>query len=62
MAQAKTRQDAERSASYRAFISYSHTADNRIAIALQAALHRFAKPWYRLRAVRGVPRRGEPFR
>jgi WD40 repeat protein len=52
MAQAKTHRDAKQSASYRAFISYSHSADNRVAIALQAALHRFAKPWYRLRAVR----------
>ena len=37
---------------YRAFISYSHAADGRLAPALQTALHRFAKPWYRLRAVR----------
>jgi WD40 repeat protein len=37
--------------SYDAFVSYSHTADNIPAAALQAALHRFAKPWYKLRAV-----------
>ena len=37
---------------YKAFISYSHAADGRLAPALQTALHRFAKPWYRLRAVR----------
>jgi hypothetical protein len=37
---------------YKAFISYSHAADGRLAPALQLALHRFAKPWYRLRAVR----------
>jgi WD40 repeat protein len=37
---------------YKAFISYSHAADNRLAPALQSALHRFAKPWYRLRAIR----------
>jgi WD40 repeat protein len=37
--------------SYNAFISYSHTADNTLAAALQSALHRFAKPWYRLRAL-----------
>ena len=37
---------------YRAFISYSHAADGKLAPALQSALHRFAKPWYRLRAMR----------
>jgi len=36
---------------YDAFISYSHTADSTVAAALQSALHSFAKPWYRLRAV-----------
>src|ERR1700719_4530029 len=36
---------------YDAFISYSHTADSTLATALQSALHRFAKPWYKLRAV-----------
>ena len=37
---------------YRAFISYSHAVDGHLAPALQSALHRFAKPWYRLRAIR----------
>src|SRR5262249_44393870 len=37
---------------YRAFISYSHAVDEKIAPALQAALHKFAKPWYKRRAVR----------
>jgi WD40 repeat protein len=37
---------------YRGFISYSHAADDRLAPALQLGLHRFAKPWYRLRAMR----------
>ena len=37
--------------SYNAFISYSHNADSTIAAALQSALHRFAKPWYKLRAL-----------
>lgn len=37
---------------YKAFISYSHAADRKLASALQSALHRFAKPWYRLRSVR----------
>jgi len=36
---------------YNAFISYSHAADGGLAPALQSALHRFAKPWYRLRAL-----------
>ena len=37
---------------YKAFLSYSHAVDDRLAPALQSALHRFAKPWYRLRALR----------
>jgi hypothetical protein len=37
---------------YHAFMSYSHAADGKLAPALQSALHRFAKPWYRLRAMR----------
>lgn len=37
---------------YRGFISYSHAADDLLAPALQSGLHRFAKPWYRLRAMR----------
>ena len=37
---------------YKAFISYSHGADNRLAPALRTALHGFAKPWYQLRAMR----------
>src|ERR1700753_3594872 len=37
--------------SYNAFISYSHSADALVAAALQSALHRFAKPWYKLRAL-----------
>lgn len=36
---------------YNAFISYSHTADVTLAAALQSALHSFAKPWYKLRAL-----------
>src|SRR3954468_14796270 len=38
--------------SYKAFISYSHAADDQLAPALQSALHKFAKPFYRLRAIR----------
>jgi len=37
---------------YNAFISYSHTEDSNFAPALQKALHRFAKPWYKLRSLR----------
>lgn len=37
---------------YNAFMSYSHAADGKLAPALQFALYRFAKPWYRLRALR----------
>jgi len=37
---------------YDAFISYSRALDGRLAPALQSALHRFTKPWYRLRALR----------
>ncbi len=37
---------------YAAFVSYSHAADGKLAPALQQALHRFAKPWYRRRALR----------
>ena len=37
---------------YRGFISYSHAADDLLAPELQSGLHRFAKPWYRLRAMR----------
>ena len=37
---------------YDAFLSYSHRADTSSALALHHALHHFAKPWYRLRALR----------
>lgn len=36
---------------YDAFISYSHAADVQLAPALRSALQRFAKPWYRRRAL-----------
>ena len=38
--------------SYDAFISYSHALDGALAPALQRGLQRFAKPWYRVRALR----------
>lgn len=34
------------------FLSYSHALDGKLAPALQAGLERFAKPWYRPRALR----------
>ena len=36
---------------YDAFISYNRALDGRLAPALQSALHRFTKPWYRTRAL-----------
>ena len=39
-------------AEYDAFISYSHGQDGRLAAALQAELARFARRWYRPRAMR----------
>ncbi|HKP89350.1 MAG TPA: hypothetical protein VJT75_05190 [Thermoleophilaceae bacterium] len=36
---------------YHGFISYSHAADGRLAPALQTGLQRFARPWYRTRAL-----------
>jgi hypothetical protein len=35
---------------YRAFISYSHAVDGRLAPALQIGLHRLAKPWCQIPA------------
>ena len=32
---------------YKAFISYSHAADARLAPALRSALRRIGQPWYR---------------
>ena len=37
---------------YRAFVSYSHESDARLAASLQQSLSRIAKPWYRLRSMR----------
>jgi WD40 repeat protein len=37
---------------YKAFMSYSHATDDKLAPALQSALHRFAKRWNQLRAMR----------
>ena len=37
---------------YDAFISYSHAKDKPVAAALQSAIQRLGKPWYRRRALR----------
>ena len=37
---------------YDGFISYSHAADDQLAPRLQSALQRFARPWWKRRAVR----------
>lgn len=37
--------------SYDAFISYSHQADHSLAVALELALQRLAKPWHRRRGL-----------
>jgi hypothetical protein len=39
-------------ARYRVFISYSHGADQPLAAALARSLARFARPWWKLRAMR----------
>jgi WD40 repeat protein len=37
---------------YAAFISYSHEVDRHLSTSIERALSRFAKPWYKLRALR----------
>jgi WD40 repeat protein len=44
--------DATPEPKYKAFVSYSHDSDERLAALLQSSLGRFAKPWYRLRTMR----------
>ena len=46
------RDEASGDATYDAFISYNHAGDRPLAIAIQAGLQQFAKPWYRRRALR----------
>ena len=43
---------SRRAARYAAFISYSHAVDGQLAPSLESALERFAKRWYRIRALR----------
>ncbi len=45
-------QDERKAAMFDAFISYSHAADEKLAMALQKGLHQFAKPIFKLRAIR----------
>jgi hypothetical protein len=42
---------ASRERAHCAFISYSRAVDGLLATRLESALERFAKPWYRLRAI-----------
>jgi len=37
---------------YKAFVSYSHAADGKLAPAIQRGLHRFRRSWYQGRATR----------
>jgi WD40 repeat protein len=46
------RTTAVEAATYDGFISYSHAADGLLAPRVQAALQRFAKPWWKRRAIR----------
>ena len=48
-------------AAYDAFVSYSHAKDKPIAAALQSAIQRLGKPWYRRRALRVFRDDTEPF-
>jgi len=36
---------------FNGFLSYSHAVDDMLAPAVQSALHRFARPWYRVRSM-----------
>jgi len=46
------RSSVEQAVLYDGFISYSHAADGLLAPRLQAGLQRFAKPWWKRRALR----------
>jgi hypothetical protein len=52
MPRTDTKEPALPDSTYRAFVSYSHASDQRLANSLQSSLSRFAKPWYRLRSMR----------
>ncbi|MBN6052296.1 TIR domain-containing protein [Nonomuraea sp. RK-328] len=46
------RKPGSRGPGYDAFVSYAHGHHDRLAVALQRRVERFAKPWYRSRALR----------
>ena len=46
------RKKAAKGFDYNVFVSYSHAADRTLAPAVQSALYRIAKPWYKLQAMR----------
>lgn len=48
----RIRPGPETSPGYDAFLSYSHSADVRLAPALRRCLQSMAKPWYRTRSAR----------
>ena len=48
-ARTRSSQAHAESLTYDAFVSYNHT-DDRIAVGIRSALHKFARPWYALRA------------
>jgi tetratricopeptide (TPR) repeat protein len=49
---AQPAREAAAAATYDAFISYSHAKDKALAAALQSAMQRLGKPWYRRRELR----------
>jgi len=50
--ESRTEEEPLAEAVYDGFISYSHAADDLLAPRLQAGLQRFAKPWWKRRALR----------
>ena len=50
--ESRTEEQPAAEAVYDGFISYSHAADDLLAPRLQAGLQRFAKPWWKRRALR----------
>ena len=48
----RTKEQSSAESVYDGFISYSHAADDLLAPRLQAGLQRFAKPWWKRRALR----------
>src|SRR5215472_10282757 len=48
-AAAQSRSSGSGGRRYKAFISYSHASDHKLAAALESALEKLGKPWYRLR-------------